>query len=140
MSPLVGAIQRRRVPRTGAVVLSFALVPAVALLDLLPMIGATLGAGVCVLVALFVDPTSAAVAALYFVLYQQVENYLLTPLVYGRSLSLHPLTVFVAVLAGGQLLGMLGTLLAIPVAEIVRIVVAEWLAGRARPTDGEPPV
>ena len=113
-----------------------ALALAVALLDLLPMIGATLGAGICVLVALVVDPTTAAVLALYFVLYQQVENNLLTPLVYGRSVNLHPLTVFVAVLAGGQLLGVLGTLLAIPVAEIVRIVAAEWLADRAhRPGD-----
>jgi predicted PurR-regulated permease PerM len=116
-----------------------ALAVVVGVLDLIPMIGATLGAGICVLVALFVDPTTAAILALYFVLYQQLENYLLTPLVYGRSVSLHPLTVFVAILAGGQLLGILGALLAIPVAEIVRIVAVEWLAGRAHRTDTDLP-
>jgi len=133
----VGALLAMTVLRVPFAV---ALAAVVAVLDLLPMIGATLGAAICVLVALFVDPTTAGILALYFVLYQQVENYLLTPLVYGRSVSLHPLTVFVAILVGGQLLGMLGTLLAIPVAEIVRIVALEWLGGRADRTDADAPV
>ncbi len=113
-----------------------ALALVVALFDLIPLIGGTLGAAVVVLVALFVHPVTAGILALFFLLYQQVENNLLQPLVYGRSVSLHPLAIFVAVLAGGQLLGILGALLAIPVAEILRIVGADWLAGRALETGG----
>lgn len=110
----------------------------VALFDLIPLIGGTLGAAVVVLVALFVNPVTAAILAAFFLIYQQVENNLLQPMVYGRSVSLHPLVIFVAVLAGSQLLGILGALLAIPVAEILRILLVEWLAGRARETGGVP--
>ena len=110
----------------------------VALFDLIPLIGGTLGAAVVVLVALFVNPVTAGILAAFFLIYQQVENNLLQPMVYGRSVSLHPLVIFVAVLAGSQLLGILGALLAIPVAEILRILLVEWLAGRARETDGVP--
>ena len=55
---------------------------------------------------------------------------------YGRSVRLHPLVIFVAVLAGGELLGILGALLAIPVAEILRILGTEWLASRAHEAGG----
>ena len=113
-----------------------ALALVVALFDLIPLIGGTLGAAVVVLVALFVNPVTAGILALFFLIYQQVENNLLQPMVYGRSVSLHPLAIFVAVLAGGQLLGILGALLAIPVAEIIRIIGADWLAGRAVETGG----
>jgi predicted PurR-regulated permease PerM len=82
------------------------------------------------IVALLVDPIKALILAGYFVLYQQVENNVLQPLVYGRSVRLHPLVIFLAVLVGGELLGILGALLAIPVAEVIRILGAEWLASR----------
>jgi predicted PurR-regulated permease PerM len=110
----------------------------VALFDLIPLIGGTFGAAAVVLVALFVDPVTAGILVAFFLIYQQVENNVLQPMVYGRSVSLHPLVIFVAVLAGGQLLGILGALLAIPIAEILRILAAEWLAGRARETGGVP--
>ena len=113
-----------------------ALALVVALLDLIPLIGGTLGAAVVVLVALFVNPVTAGILAIFFLIYQQVENNLLQPMVYGHSVSLHPLAIFVAVLAGGQLLGILGALLAIPVAEIIRIIGTDWLAGRALETGG----
>lgn len=115
-----------------------ALALIVALLDLLPLVGATLGAVLVVLVALFIDPVKGLILLGYFVVYQQIENNVLQPLVYGRSVKLHPLAVFLAVLAGGQLLGILGALLAIPIAEIIRILSAEWLATRARAKGGEP--
>lgn len=115
-----------------------ALALVVALLDLLPLVGATLGAAVVVIAAVLVDPVKGLIVLVYFVVYQQVENNLLQPLVYGRSVKLHPMAVFLAVLAGGQLLGILGALLAIPVAEIGRILIAEWLAGRAHATGGTP--
>jgi predicted PurR-regulated permease PerM len=115
-----------------------ALALVVGLLDLLPLVGATLGAIVVVLVGVPVDPIKGLIILAYFIVYQQVENNLLQPLVYGRSVKLHPMAVFLAVLAGGELLGILGALLAIPVAEIIRILIAEWLATRARATGGIP--
>ena len=113
-----------------------ALALVVALFDLIPLIGGTLGAAVVVLVALFVSPVTAGILAVFFLVYQQIENNVLQPTVYGRSVSLHPLAIFLAVLAGGQLLGILGALLAIPIAEIIRILGADWLAGRAIETGG----
>jgi predicted PurR-regulated permease PerM len=108
----------------------------VALLDLIPLVGATLGAAVVVAVGLFVGVPQGLILLVYFIVYQQVENNVLQPLVYGRSVQLHPLAIFLAVLAGGNLLGILGALLAIPVAEIIRIIGAEFLASRAEDTGG----
>ncbi len=105
----------------------------VAFLDLVPLVGATLGAVIACGVALFVDPVKGGILIVFFVIYQQVENNLIQPIVYGRSVQLHPLAIFLAVLAGGNLLGVLGALLAIPVAEIIRILWGEWLATRRRP-------
>lgn len=106
--------------------------------DLIPLVGSTIGSTVVILVALLVDPVKALILAGYFVLYQQVENNVLQPLVYGRSVRLHPLVIFLAVLAGGELLGILGALLAIPVAEVIRILGAEWLASRRSAQDLPP--
>jgi predicted PurR-regulated permease PerM len=103
----------------------------VALLDLIPLVGATLGAAIVVIVGFFISPLTGIILIVYFFVYQQVENNVLQPLVYGRSVHLHPLVIFLAVLAGGQLLGILGALLAIPVAEIIRIIGSEWLSWRA---------
>ncbi len=64
--------------------------------------------------------------------YKLVEDYILTPVIYSRSVQLHPLAIFIAILAGGVLYGVLGALLAIPIAEIIRILGAEWLAARAQ--------
>jgi predicted PurR-regulated permease PerM len=108
----------------------------VALLDLIPLVGATLGAVIVIVVGFFVSPLTGILLVVYFVIYQQVENNVLQPLVYGRSVHLHPLVVFLAVLIGGQLLGILGALLAIPVAEIIRILIVEWLASRREATAG----
>jgi predicted PurR-regulated permease PerM len=66
----------------------------------------------------------------YFVVYQQVENHVLQALVYRRSVHLHPIVVLLAAVAGAELLGILGALLAIPVAEILRILAAERFAAR----------
>ena len=118
-----------------------ALALLVALLDLIPLVGATLGAAIVVIVGFFVSPLTAIILLVYFIIYQQVENNVLQPLVYGRSVKLHPLVIFVAVLVGGALLGILGALIAIPIAEIIRIGAAEWLASRWDETSaaGVPP-
>jgi predicted PurR-regulated permease PerM len=112
-----------------------ALALVVSIFDLIPLIGASLGALVVIIVGLFVSPVTAAILVAYFVIYQQIENNVLQPLVYGRSVNLHPLVVFVAAVAGAQLLGILGALMAIPVAEIIRILGAEWLAARRGASD-----
>jgi predicted PurR-regulated permease PerM len=108
----------------------------IALFDLIPLVGSMLGAAIVVVVVLFLDPLKAGILVVFFLLYQQLENNVLQPLVYGRSVKLHPLAIFLAVLAGGNLLGILGALLAIPVAEILRILAAEWLASRAAEQGG----
>lgn len=104
----------------------------VAFLDLVPLVGATIGAIIVSVVGLFVDPVKGVILIVFFLIYQQIENNVLQPLVYGRSVKLHPLAVFLAVLAGGELLGILGALLAIPVAEVIRILFVEWLDARKR--------
>lgn len=104
----------------------------VALLDLVPLVGATIGAIIVSAVGLFVDPVKGVILIVFFLAYQQLENNVLQPLVYGRSVKLHPLAIFLAVLAGGELLGILGALLAIPVAEVIRILFIEWLDARRR--------
>ncbi len=122
---------------SGGMPYALVLALVVAVFDLIPLVGATLGAAVVTIVGFFVNPLFGIILLVYFLIYQQIENNVLQPIVYGRSVRLHPLAVFLAVLAGGQLLGILGALLAIPVAEIIRILGAEWLATRARETGGE---
>ena len=108
----------------------------VAVLDLLPQIGATMGGALLVLAGLFVDPWKSIVLLAYVILYQLVENHILTPLVYSHTIKLHPLVILVAVLMGGMLYGIVGTLLAMPVAEVIRILGAEWLAAREHRSTG----
>src|SRR5215203_1705905 len=97
----------------------------VAVLDLIPLVGATLGGALLVIVGLFVVPWKAVVLLVYIVVYQQVEGSVLQPLVYSKAVQLNGLVILIALLVGGQLLGIPGALLAIPVAEIIRIVVTE---------------
>src|SRR5215210_7476856 len=102
----------------------------VAVLDLIPLVGATLGGALLVVVGLFVEPWKAVVLLVFVLIYQQVESNLLQPLVYSKAVQLNGLVILIALLVGGQLLGIPGALLAIPVAEIIRIVVTELLAYR----------
>jgi predicted PurR-regulated permease PerM len=89
----------------------------VAILDLIPLAGATLAAIVVTTVVLIeTDFVRAAIVAGFFIGYQQFENHVLQPLVYGRTVQLSPLAVLLAVLIGAELAGVLGALLAIPVA------------------------
>src|SRR5919112_88138 len=113
----------------------------VAVLDLIPLVGATLGGALLVIVGLFVEPWKAVVLLVFVLVYQQVESNLLQPLVYSQAVQLNGLVILIALLVGGQLLGIPGALLAIPVAEIIRIVITEILAyRRTTPEDDEPAV
>jgi predicted PurR-regulated permease PerM len=107
-----------------------ALALMVAVLDLIPLVGATLGGALLVIVGLFVEPWKAVVLLVYIVVYQQVEGSILQPMVYSHAVQLNGLVIFIAVLVGGLLLGIPGALLAIPVVEIIRIVVSELVAYR----------
>jgi predicted PurR-regulated permease PerM len=102
----------------------------VAVLDLVPLVGATLGGALLVIVGLFVEPWKAVVLLVFVLVYQQVESNFLQPIVYSKAVQLNGLVILIALLVGGQLLGIPGALLAIPVAEIIRIVVTELLAYR----------
>jgi predicted PurR-regulated permease PerM len=100
--------------------------------DLLPLVGATIGAIVVALSTLTVDfPTATIVWIAFVILYQRFENYLVQPLVYGRALNVNPLVTILGVLAGASLLGILGALLAIPIAAAVQIVLRDWWANRS---------
>src|SRR5687768_16834584 len=111
----------------------------VAVLDLIPLVGATLGGALLVVVGLFVEPWKAVVLLVYIVVYQQVEGSVLQPLVYSKAVQLNGLVILIALLVGGQLLGIPGALLAIPVAEIIRIVVTELLAYRRTEQEANEP-
>jgi predicted PurR-regulated permease PerM len=111
----------------------------VAVCDLIPMIGATLGAVVGVLVTLLATelwPTSVIVAG-FFLVYQQLENYLIVPRIQRSTVSLSAAAVLLAALIGGTALGLLGAVMAIPVAAAMRVVITERLQARdAAGTDG----
>ncbi|HVC86229.1 MAG TPA: AI-2E family transporter [Gaiellaceae bacterium] len=102
----------------------------VAFLDLIPLAGATV-AGVIVTVVAFLHSVPAGiVAVLFFVVYQQLENHFLQPVIYGRTVQLSPLVVLVSVLVGAELAGIIGALAAIPVAGTLQVIVRDQLAHR----------
>ena len=78
------------------------------------------------------------VVVIFFVVYQQLENHFLQPVIYGRTVQLSPLAVLVSVLVGAELAGILGALAAIPVAGSLQVVVRDWLAHRRPPAGGQP--
>jgi predicted PurR-regulated permease PerM len=95
--------------------------------DLVPLVGATIGAIVVAIVTVFVDfPTATIIWAIYSIIYQQIENTLIQPQIQKRAVNVHPFIVLVAVLFGSTLLGVLGALVAIPVAASVQIAIREW--------------
>jgi predicted PurR-regulated permease PerM len=103
----------------------------VALLDLIPLVGATLGAVIVGVVTLFVDfPTVTIIWAIFAIAYQQFENYVVQPRIQSRAVELDPFLVVVAALFGGALLGVIGALLAIPTAAAIQIAVREWMEYR----------
>jgi predicted PurR-regulated permease PerM len=108
------------------------------LLDLIPLVGATLGAIIVGIVTLFADfPIDTIVWVIFAIVYQQVENNVIQPRIQARAVQLEPLVVLVSVLFGSALFGVLGALLAIPVAAAIQITIREYLLLR-RQTDTPP--
>jgi predicted PurR-regulated permease PerM len=114
----------------------------VGLADLIPLVGATLGAVIASIAAFVESTTAGIVVIIFFVLYQQLENHLLQPVIFARTVKVNPLTVLIAILIAVELAGILGALLAIPVAGIIQIIARDiWDTRRGRlkpePTVGE---
>ncbi|MEO6204294.1 MAG: AI-2E family transporter [Mycobacteriales bacterium] len=102
-----------------------ALAMLVAITDLIPLIGATIGAALVTLVGFFVSVQVGLIAAAYYIAYQQIENYIIYPKVMKRSVDVSPVATVIAVLIGGSLLGVLGALLAIPIAAAAQLILRE---------------
>jgi predicted PurR-regulated permease PerM len=114
----------------------YALVLAVVvgILGLIPLVGATLGAIIVVLVALFQAWTTGVIVAIYYLVYQQIENYLIVPRIMSRTVAVPGAVALIAALAGGTLLGVLGALIAIPIAAALLLVVQEVVVPRQERT------
>ncbi len=98
---------------------------------LIPLIGATIGGVLILIVTLFTDfPSATIIYAIFLIVYQQVENNVLQPFIFKRTVNVHPLAVIVAILAGAALLGVVGALVAIPIAAAVQIVLKEFFADK----------
>ena len=107
--------------------------------DLVPLVGATVGALAAIGVAFAAQGVTAGIVMIVVnVVYQQFENHILQPIVYRKTVQLSAFLVLVAVLVGGELMGVLGALVAIPIAGSIQLVVREIRAGVADPAAPQP--
>lgn len=109
-----------------AVALAF----VVALLDVIPMIGATIGAVVVTAIAFATDVKTGIICAIFFLIYQQVENYVIYPRVMSKSVDVPGAVIVIAALVGAGLLGVVGALLAIPTAAAILLILREVVVKR----------
>jgi predicted PurR-regulated permease PerM len=118
---------------------SLALGVFMAVFDLIPLVGATIGSVVVIASAfIFVDVRAGVIMFVLVNVYQQIENHILQPVIYGRTVQIPSLTVLIAVLCGGAILGLIGALLAIPIAATIQAVGRELLEERAERLNGVP--
>ena len=123
-----------------------ALAAWVAITDLVPVLGALLGAAGVAAVAFVEAPDTLLWAMLLLVVYQQVENFLIAPKVMNRAVDLSPATVIIALMVGGSLAGLIGALLALPLAALIKIIVEGYIVQeridkvRAEVANGDRPV
>jgi predicted PurR-regulated permease PerM len=110
----------------------------VGITDLIPNIGATLGTIPVVIVGLLEEPWKGVVAGVVLIVYQQVENNLITPRIFKETVEIHPFLSVVTVIVFTSLFGIVGALIAVPVTKAIEILVGAWREGRA-PTL-EPPL
>ena len=111
------------------------------LLDLIPQVGATIAAVILTAVALTVSTEAAIVMVVIQLIYQQLENYVVYPIVYREAVELSPFTTIVAVLIASSILGVVGAILAVPFAAVIKTVLREAGAPRRERMAGlrEPP-
>jgi len=110
----------------------------VGLLDLVPLAGATVAAVIITGIAFTTGVWVGVIVLVYFVVYQQIENQLLQPVIYGKTVQLSPLAVLIAVLIGAKLGGIVGALAAIPVAGAIQIILRDVLKYRGYPAAASP--
>jgi predicted PurR-regulated permease PerM len=109
------------------------------LFSLIPLVGATIAAVLIGVVTLFENfPTATIVWAIWAIAYQQIENHLVQPQIQKRTVNVHPFITIVAVLFGATLLGVLGALVAIPIAASIQILLREWVDLRTLTIKPEP--
>ncbi|HSW81066.1 MAG TPA: AI-2E family transporter [Candidatus Saccharimonas sp.] len=113
------------IPLTGIIFLT----------DLVPVVGSTLGALIVFLVLLFSDPSAAVIYLVYFLVYQQIENNFIQPVVQSRTVALSALSIIVAILVGISLLGLVGGIVAIPIAGCIRVILIDYMEHRHKPTE-----
>jgi predicted PurR-regulated permease PerM len=111
-----------------------ALAAVVAILDVIPMIGATLGAVIVILIGFATDPHIGLYCLIFYIGYQQFENYVIYPRVMSRSVNLPGSIIVIAALVGAALLGVIGALLAIPTAAAITLLVKEVFLPRQEAT------
>jgi predicted PurR-regulated permease PerM len=97
----------------------------VAFMDLIPIVGSTVAGIIVSLVALTVSLPVAIATAVFYIVYRQAEDYLITPRVMNRTVEVPGLATVIAVLIGGTLLGIIGALIAIPIAAVVKLLLEE---------------
>jgi predicted PurR-regulated permease PerM len=98
------------------------------LFSLIPLVGATIAAVLIGVVTLFEDfPTATIIWTIWAIVYQQLENHLIQPQIQKRTVHVHPFVTIVAVLFGGTLLGVMGAIVAIPVAASIQILLREYV-------------
>jgi predicted PurR-regulated permease PerM len=107
-----------------------ALAAVVTILDVIPMIGATLGAVIVTAIAFATEPRLGLYCLVFYIAYQQFENYVVYPRVMARSVDLPGLVIVIAALVGAGLLGVIGALLAIPTAAAIVLIVREVVLPR----------
>ena len=105
-----------------------------ALLDLVPLAGATIGGVLVAGVAFAHSLTAGIVMTVAVVVYQQLENHVLQPVIYGKTVDLSPLAVLIAVLVGATVAGLFGALVAIPVAGTLQVVIRDYMKHREQVT------
>ena len=104
----------------------------VAILDLVPLAGATIAAIIVCSIGFIHSLAAGIILIVFFILYQQLENHVLQPLVYSRTVRLSPLVILISVLVGAKLAGVLGALAAIPVAGAIQVVLFSFLEERRK--------
>jgi len=95
------------------------------LFEIIPILGPILAAIPAVLMALFISPTMALVVAVFYILVQEAENKILVPKVMQYSVGLNPVTIIIILMIGAKLMGILGMLLAVPVASVIYVIFSE---------------
>jgi predicted PurR-regulated permease PerM len=106
----------------------------VGILDLIPLAGATIAGIIISTVAFLHSIPAGIIVVVFFIVYQQIENHVLQPIVYGRTVQLSPLAVLISVLIGAELAGVLGALAAIPVAGTLQVLLLDYLRHRRAAT------